>query len=181
VDNLGEGDSLAFCSALRAWVATRRRCKSFVLASPSDAVQTNSDSQYDVFMSYNQRDEKEVFGICEQLRGEGLRPWLDQEAVRPGLRWQEVLEEEIERIPAAAVFVGDSGIGPWQRSEINAILRQFARRRCPVIPVLLPSCSGVPQLPALLEAHAWVDFRKASPDPLRRLIWGVKGQPSARA
>src|SRR4029077_5339326 len=40
---------------------------------------------------------------------------------------------------SAAVFVGESGLGPWQNQEMQALLSQFVKRECPVIPVVLPS------------------------------------------
>jgi hypothetical protein len=78
------------------------------------------------------------------------------------------LEQQIGFIKSAAVFVGDSGIGPWQLPEIQAILNQFVKRACPVIPVVLGigSAKSTPKLPLLLENLHWVDFRVTHLDPL---------------
>jgi hypothetical protein len=85
------------------------------------------------------------------------------------------LEEQIQDIGSAAVFVGRSGLGPWQNSELSAFISEFVARRCPVIPVILKSCQAVPQLPLFLRQFTWVDFRKLEPDPIERLIWGITG------
>jgi hypothetical protein len=82
---------------------------------------------------------------------------------------QEALEAQIEQIQSAAVFVGQSGSGPWQKRELDTFLREFVDRRCPVIPVILSSCENMPPLPKFLRSHTWVDFRKATPDPLAQL------------
>ncbi|MFN7522174.1 MAG: TIR domain-containing protein, partial [Aphanizomenon sp.] len=75
----------------------------------------------------------------------------------------------------AAVFVGNSGLGPWQNEEIKAFIRAFVNRKCPVIPVLLPNAPQKPQIPLFLEGLMWVDFRQRDPEPLGQLIWGITG------
>jgi len=47
---------------------------------------------------------------------------------------------------------------------------------CPVIPVILPSCTATPELPSFLEGMTWVDFRKLEPDPIKQLVWGITGE-----
>jgi hypothetical protein len=54
-------------------------------------------------------------------------------------------------------------------------LREFVRRGCPVIPVLLRRSGEVPALPVFLSAFSWVDFRLKKPDPWSRLLWGITG------
>ena len=73
------------------------------------------------------------------------------------------------------MFFGASGIGPWQQMEIDAFIRQFVKRNCPVIPVLLADAAATPNLPFVLDGLTWVDFRRTDPDPLDQLIWGITG------
>jgi WD40 repeat protein len=131
---------------------------------------------YDVFLSYNASDRRAIKDIAEGLLARGILTWLDQWNLRPGLPWQTVLEAEIKKINAAAVFVGSSGIGPWQESEVAAFIRQFMKRGCPVIPVLLKDAPTLPILPVFLEGMTWVDFRVSDPDPMDQLVWGVTGK-----
>jgi hypothetical protein len=114
---------------------------------------------YDVFMCHNSEDKPAVREIAQKLMREGIKPWLDEREIRPGTFWQTALEQQIGFIKSAAVFVGDSGIGPWQLPEIQAFLNQFVKRACPVIPVVLGSAKSTPKLPLLLENLHWVDFR----------------------
>ena len=129
--------------------------------------------QFDVFLCHNSEDKSQVKQIAEQLKQYDLKPWLDIWELRPGHSWQDVLEENIEQINAAAVFVGKNGLGPWQRREINAFLRKFVNRECPVIPILLPDSPKEPKLPTFLEEIMWVDFRTSDPNPMSQLIWGI--------
>jgi hypothetical protein len=131
---------------------------------------------FDVFLCHNVGDKPAVMNVGRQLLSCGILPWLDQWELRPGTPWQRVLEEQIANIHAAAVFVGRDGIGPWQRQELDGFLREFNKRGCPVIPVMLPGAAGEPQLPLFLRGMTWVDFRSEDPDPLSQLVWGITGK-----
>jgi len=143
---------------------------------------------FDVFLCHHKVDKPAVRKIGEQLKEHGILPWLDEWELRPGFPWQELLEQQIEHIKAAAVFVGQNGIGPWQQQELAAFLREFVSRGCPVIPVLLPApetetdseepknIPEKPKLPLFLKAMTWVDFNVKEPDPIQRLTWGITGR-----
>ncbi len=139
------------------------------------AIPVESQSSFDVFLCHKSDDKPEVKRISNLLRARGLNPWLDEDQLRPGLPWQEALEENIQNIEAAAVFIGSSGLGPWQSAEMRAFLNNFVERRIPVIPVILETTNKEPELPIFLRSVTWVDFRRESPDPLERLIWGITG------
>ena len=74
------------------------------------------------------------------------------------------------------MFVGKNGVGLWQDEEIQALLSKFLKRKCPVIPTVLASAKEKPELPWTLENRHWVDFRVAEPDPLKQLVFGIRGQ-----
>ena len=99
--------------------------------------------EFDVFLCHNWDDKPAVRELAQQLRERGLRPWLDERELRPGRRWQPLLEEVIAGIPAAAVIVGPGGIGPWQNQELDMLMGLSVQGRCAVVPVLLPG--GRPQ------------------------------------
>jgi GTPase SAR1 family protein len=131
-------------------------------------------AEFDVFLCHNWKDKPAVREIARQLRERGLRPWLDERQLRPGFAWQAELEDIIAGIPAAAIIVGDQ-LGPWQGQELAAFMRQSVKRRCVVVPVLLPGAK--PQsLSVFLDGLTWVDLNVAEPDPIDRLVWGISGQ-----
>jgi hypothetical protein len=130
-------------------------------------------AEFDVYLCHNWDDKPAVRELADKLRERGLRPWLDEDELRPGVPWHREMEEQIQRIPAVAVVVG-SEAGPWQDQEMSAFLRQFARRRCAVIPVLLPGVAR-PEVPVFLESYTWVDLGVTDPDPIDRLEWGITG------
>jgi GTPase SAR1 family protein len=138
--------------------------------------------EFDVFICYNSQDRDAVTRIANALKRRGVLPWMDRWQLRPGIPWQRVLEEQIEKVKAAAVFVGPSGVGPWQSEEIDAFLRECVRRHCPVIPVLLENAveNRLPPLPVFLRGRTWVDFRVKQPNPLRNLLWGIEGSSAKK-
>jgi hypothetical protein len=132
-------------------------------------------SEFDVFICHNSENKSKIRKIVNQLKEKGIKPWLDEEQLRPGFPWQKVLEEQIEKIKSAAVFVGHQGVGPWQNMELRTFLEEFVRRQCPVIPVILPTAKSVPELPIFLRQLTWVDFRKDYQKALKNLVWGITG------
>lgn len=140
-----------------------------------ERVWKDTPGKYDVFICYNADDKKEVRSMVTRLQNAGVEPWFDEWEIRPGFSWQDALEEQIESIASAAVFIGSSGVGPWQAQEIKAFLREFVARNCPIIPVLLKGCKSRPKLPILLKGLQWVDFRREEPEPFAQLLWGISG------
>lgn len=131
---------------------------------------------FDVFLCHNWADKSEVRAVAEALMQRGVLPWLDERDLQPGQLWQRQLEEQIETIAAAAVFVGPAGIGGTQELEIYVLMEQFRRRKLPVIPVLLPGAPGAEALPALLRLQHCVDMRTRSASALDDLFRGITGR-----
>jgi len=135
---------------------------------------------FEVFLSYNNDDAHVARQLKERLACAGLSAWLADDELRPGLPWQHLLETGIEKSAAVAVLIGSDGIGPWESEEMQAALRLAVNDKRPVIPVLLPGAPPEPKLPAFLGIRTWVDLRSGLDDePMRRLIWGIKGVKTA--
>src|SRR5215813_3626765 len=78
--------------------------------------------------------------------------WLDEEQLPSGLPCQKELKKHIGEVRCALVFIGREGTSPWQDIEIRACLDQLTKRRCPVIPVILPDAVQV-EVPSLPTNH----------------------------
>ena len=146
------------------------QCRVRAPTSPSDL------TRFDVFLCHNNDDKPAVKKIAQALMDQGIHPWLDEQQICPGTRWQKTLEAQMGAIGSAAMFVGQKGIGPWQDMEIESYIREFVRRGCRVIPVILQDAPHTPELPVFLANYMWVDFRKEHPNPLDQLIWGITGR-----
>jgi tetratricopeptide (TPR) repeat protein len=148
----------------------------------------SDDKLYDVFLSHNGHDKESVEELAGRLEDEAqLKPWLDKWNLVPGEPWQEALELALDSSRTCAVFLGPSGIGPWQNEEMRAALQErVSQRDFRVIPVLLPGALAPDrkQLPRFLSRLTWVDFRgpKGLKDELafRSLVSGVRGHAPGR-
>src|SRR6266436_992821 len=132
---------------------------------------------FDVFLCHNSDDKPAVHDVNARLKRAGVRTWLDEEQLPLGTPWQAELERQIPQVAAAAVFVGRSGLGPWQNTEIRAFLSEFLNRSCTVIPVLLPDVQEVPQLPLFLKQMTWLDLRPSLDRGIIRLANAVRRAP----
>lgn len=127
---------------------------------------------FDVLMCHNSEDKNQVREITNQIKNFGITPWFDESEFLPGDQWKPILYELIQIIPSVAVFIGNSGLGPWQKMELDACFDEFVKRKCRIIPVILETALVIP---SALQGFTWVDFRIKEPEPFQRLIWGIKG------
>ncbi len=170
----------------REQLAGLQRRLGWVVAPPGEQTKAGADTDakrargdFDVFLCHNSKDKPAVLRIAEMLLKKRLLPWLDVWDLQPGMRWQPAIERQIDCIKAAAVFVGNSGFGPWQDEEASAILSRFKERNRPVIPVILEDAVDPVQFPLFLDGRTTVDFRKKEPDPLNQLVFGITGRKTA--
>jgi hypothetical protein len=132
---------------------------------------------FDVFLSHNSKDKPAVRELKRLLAARELAVWLDEDELRPGMPWQELLESGINSSSSVAVLVGRDGLGPWEDEEMRAALQLAVKAKRPVIPVLLPGTPEKPELPLFLTNRTWVDLRAGlSEDGLEKLIWGITGK-----
>jgi len=134
-------------------------------------------ARFDVFLCHNSEDKPFIRDIARQLRAHNLNPWLDEEQLRGGDVWSEVVDEISKEIETVVVFVGGR-LGPWQKAEISGFLHDCVDRGIRVIPVLLGNASDKPVLPFFLRGRIWIDFRQSEPDPFELLVRGITGQRS---
>jgi len=130
--------------------------------------------KFDVFLCYNPQDQDAVEVIARQLKVAGVNPWFPPWELPPGMPWQQLFEEQIKSVPAAAVFIGSQELRPWQDQIQAAFLREFAERKCPVIPVFL-SGWDLASLPTFLKAMTPVDFSENNEKAMENLVWGITG------
>ena len=139
-------------------------------------------ADFDVFLCHNSEDKPLVETIGEALERSGLNPWLDKWNLPPGRMFQEEIGSVLPSIKSVAVFVGPSGIGPWEQMELRTAISQFVKRKLPVIPVLLPGVVKAPELPLFLQEFTWVRFATGADDAeaLDNLRWGITGERPQR-
>src|SRR5262249_52585582 len=139
--------------------------------------------RYDAFLSYNSQDRPAVEEMRRRLRAEGLSLYLELDELAPGREFQPGLAEALRDSKTCVMFLGPSGLGPWQKEELQvAIDKRVRDRNFHVIPVLLPGAERprrgeVAHLEFLINA-SWVECLKTLDDAreFRRLLWGITGK-----
>jgi hypothetical protein len=94
-----------------------------------------------------------VTKIVNALKLHHVEPWMDN-SIKPGSSFVEELEQKIEHVPSAAVFVGTGGLGKWQKAEVEALYERERRGLCLLIPVLLPGVTPDSLPPFLRRLNA---------------------------
>jgi hypothetical protein len=140
-------------------------------------------TSFHVFLSHSSADKPAVEALARRLAKEGIQAWLDKWNLIPGDPWQSAIEKALAESETCAVFVGPSGLGPWQNEEMRTAIDRRVRdsgRHFRVIPVLLPGAERAERssLPTFLAATTWVEFRDSldDADALHRLVCGIRGQ-----
>ena len=144
------------------------------------------NAAFDVFLCHSSSDTEAVERLAQRLEDEAqLRPWLAAWNLVPGEPPQEALELALDGSHTCAVFLGPSGIAPWQNNGIRTTLQdRFSRGGFRVIPVLLPGARkpNRRQLPRFLSRLIWVDFAKDLNDDsaFNRLVAGIRREAPGR-
>jgi len=136
------------------------------------------ESEWNVFLCHNSQERLQVEEIRYRLQEQGIKTWLDKYDFEPFKPWQDQLEEVVENIKSVAIFIGSSGVGPWQDIEMKCFLDEFVSRKLRMGLVILPGCSDeiIQKVPRPYKHFHRVDFRQQAPSPMRQLFWGITGQ-----
>ncbi len=140
-----------------------------------------AEFEFNVFLSHNSHDKPLVCELERLLTEAGLKAWLDEKELRPGINWPPLLEAGVRSSKSIAVLIGPDGLGPWEDEEMQGALRLAVEDGRPIIPTLLPGCPKRPELPLFLGNRTWVDLSDGyTQAAIDNLIWGITGQRPGR-
>ena len=93
--------------------------------------------RFDVFLSYNSQDRPAVEEMTGRLRAEELKPYLEVDELDAGEGVPAEARRSVADSKTCVVFLGPSGLGPWQKEEMQvAIDRRVRDARLPRHPGL---------------------------------------------
>jgi TIR domain len=133
-------------------------------------------------LSHHRSDKEQVEIIAARLTAEaGLKPFLDKWHLETGEPWQEEIETALDDSASCAVFLGPSGLAPWQNEKMRAALdERIENNSLRVVPVLLEQAEPVEEeiLPQFLQPLVWVDLRSGlgSEEAFSHLVAGIQGK-----
>ncbi|PSB35468.1 L-histidine N(alpha)-methyltransferase [Chlorogloea sp. CCALA 695] len=136
---------------------------------------------FDVFLAHNNVDKPAVRVVCNKLRRLGIDPWLDEEQIRAGEAWHDTLQRAMTEVESVAVFIGTNGLGRWQSMELPVFITLYNEgRKIPIIPVLLPGVSRIPNELVFFKQFQAMKFENDIEDEnaIRKLYDGIIGRRS---
>jgi len=132
-------------------------------------------NEFDIFLAHNSAEKDNIVSMGKLLRERGIYPWIDIEQIPPGRWFQDVIQSAIRRVKTAAIVIGKSGFGRWQKVELRAFLTRCVEDGIPLIPILLPEVETIPSDFLFLKELNYVRFNKKidEQDALSKIIWGI--------
>ncbi|MGI2903550.1 TIR domain-containing protein [Tolypothrix sp. VBCCA 56010] len=131
------------------------------------------NQQFDVFFAHNSKDKPQVRVIAQELKQQGLNPWIDEEQIHPGDPIPTKVLHGILQSRNFAFFVGSEGFGKFQGFwELDALIMFSAKSNLRIIPILLPGVEDLPKEQALLASRRYLQFHRTvdETEPLNELI-----------
>jgi hypothetical protein len=138
--------------------------------------------EYDVFISYNHKDQDDALALEEALSGFGLRVFIDRE-IRAGDAVPTVLARNIVRSKSVVIVFGSFGFTEYQADELRHALHHEGglagtaeRRR--VIPLILPRGPAPNGLPEEVRPLSRMSFDAGIDDRQRLsdLYYSIEGK-----
>lgn len=106
---------------------------------------TNTHPNHKVFISYAHEDKDKAIRLYTNLKDWNLDPWLDQEFLLPGMKWELKIKEAIKNsryfIPLLSKYsTEETGYVQKELSEAINILSQYSDSEIYMIPIRLDDC-----------------------------------------
>ena len=137
-----------------------------------------------VFMIYARADLRVAKEIADQLRTNGMEPWLDVEQIQAGQLWKDVVANALDESAIAIILLSKNFVArKWAMEELNhamANLHSPDKYTTPIIPVKIDST----EVPATLAHIQYVDmeagdeaeFLLKSVDAVMQRVLGARSQ-----
>ncbi len=123
-----------------------------------------------IFLSYARADSEFCLKLAQDLQQAGVRMWMDQLDIRPGMRWDDEIQIAIKQADTMLVVLSPDSIESKNvRDEVNFALD----RDDTIVPVLLRSC----EIPFRLLRIQHIDFTSDYDAAFERLIARLTGLP----
>lgn len=131
-------------------------------------------TDYDIFLSYSNRDKSWVIEFVSALKDAGIKTWFDVHDITPGERWDEKIQQALRESSIIVVILSENSVeSPWIFFELGAAIADKKR----IIPVLVGDIESK-RIPILLRRFQ--SLKEASPAEAGKRIAKVIEQTSLR-
>src|SRR5690349_12319222 len=102
---------------------------------------------FDVFISYNQRDKGWASKFAEELKAQGVHAWFDEAEIAIGDRYGDAVADALRAAKVVAVVIGPNyAASPSSAFELGAAVGGNKR----IIPIVTEPVGQQMSLPSLL-------------------------------
>ncbi len=108
-------------------------------------------SKNKVYCSYSIKDEEIVLNTVKLLKNKGVDVWVDQLDIKPGDRWDDVVEKALEESTIFLLFISKAST---ESSNVMDELSIALNSNKQIIPVLIEECP----IPMRLRRNQYADF-----------------------
>src|SRR5947209_7685491 len=135
--------------------------------------QTNPPRLLKVFLCHAGEDKARVRELYRKLRADGVEPWLDEESLLAGQRWEDAIVEAVESSDVVIVCLSPQAVSEagFRHREIKLALdtaEEQPEGTIFLIPLKLADC----ELPRRLREYHWVNYYE--PDGHDKLLRALK-------
>lgn len=104
-----------------------------------------------IFISYAREDSVHADELATFLKNNGFDPWIDREKIRVGDEWERVTRNKLKKSDFILVMLSDNAVNKqgFVRREFKLAGEMHDKRKTPVLPLRLDSCSIPEQFKAL--------------------------------
>lgn len=143
-----------------------------------DLLEMNEQERYDVFLSHNSQDKRQVQIIANRLKESGLKLWLDEQQIDAGDSIPQKVKHAMHNSKSVAIFIGENGLGGHQRGELETFeMLQGNGENLTIIPVLLPGVDKLPDEADYLfckrDLYTLISFENY-PEALEKLVQSIR-------
>lgn len=104
-------------------------------------------TDYDIFLSYSNKDKSWVAEFVSALKEAGIKTWFDVHELAPGERWDEKIQQALRESSVIVVILSENSVdSPWIFFELGAAIADKKR----IIPVLFGDIESK-RIPSLLR------------------------------
>ncbi|TBR59787.1 hypothetical protein B4U84_02390 [Westiellopsis prolifica IICB1] len=132
---------------------------------------------FDVFLAHNSKDKLEVRAIAQELKRQGLKPWIDEDQIYPGDPIATKVQDGLVKSLNFAFFIGLHGFGKFQEIwELDALIMFCSNNNLRIIPVLLPGVKKLSEEQVFLASRRYLQFHHSinETEPLNELVQIIK-------
>jgi TIR domain len=129
----------------------------------SSGPETPRDSDMSVFLCHSSGDKKAVRSLWSRLKADGVRPWLDEVDIAPGVKWEPAIRTAIDGAGAIVVCLSSRSVGRegFLQREIRMALDKAEEKPDDTV-FLIPARLELCDVPQRLREYQWVDIFDAA-------------------